>query len=195
MVTTSRGPGRPRSAEADAGIVAAALDLLIDRGIGAVSVEQVARRAGVTRATVYRRYAERDQLVIAAIKAGHQEPAELPEVADVEEMLSYWAQTLARPRLRQLTRRLMTSMQDHPDFAKAYREASIDQRDRAIAAVLEQARDRGDFPPDTDLAVIQRILTGAVATHLLTYPDSCSAAEIEEYLVHVLRHTTYRSSR
>lgn len=195
MATTSRRPGRPRSGEADAAILAAALDLLIERGIDAVSVEQVARRAGVTRATVYRRYADRTQLIVAAIKAGHQAPAELPECVDVEEMLLHWAQALAQPRLRRLTRRLMTSMQDRPDFAKAYREASIDQRDRAIATVLEQARDRGDFPPGTDLAVIQRILTGAVATHLLTYPDSSSAAEIEEYLLDVLRHTTYRSSR
>jgi AcrR family transcriptional regulator len=68
-------PGRPRSPEADAAILAAALDLLLERGIAATSIEQVARRAGVTRATVYRRFPDRTQLLIATVEAAYGNPS------------------------------------------------------------------------------------------------------------------------
>ncbi|MDN6399828.1 MAG: TetR/AcrR family transcriptional regulator, partial [Brachybacterium sp.] len=68
--TTPPSPGRPRSAEADRAVLDAALELFIDKGVAAVKVDTAAKRAGVTRATVYRRYPRREDLVIAAISEG-----------------------------------------------------------------------------------------------------------------------------
>jgi AcrR family transcriptional regulator len=59
--------GRPRSVEADRAIAEAALDVLADQGIAGFSVEAVAQRAGVGKATVYRRYAGRDEVLAAAL--------------------------------------------------------------------------------------------------------------------------------
>ena len=64
-----------------------------------------------------------------------------------------------------------------------------------LATILEQTRDHGDFPPDVNLEIMQQILTGAVATHLTTYPDTSTAVEIEAYLLAVLRQTCYRRSQ
>ncbi|WP_186355804.1 TetR/AcrR family transcriptional regulator [Streptomonospora sp. PA3] len=196
MARTSRAPGRPRSAEADAAILGAALDLIIDRGIEATSIEQVAQRAGVTRATVYRRYANRTELLIAAIHQGYDVvPDELPEPEDVDQLLSWWAQALGGPgagRGRRLVRRLMTELHGHPELAETFAKVSIEPRNRWIRAVLTRERDRGRFPADTDLDVVQEILTGAVVTHLLTRPDDTPAQEVEDYLLAVLRETRYR---
>lgn len=184
----------------DAAILEAALDLLIERGIGDTSIEQVAQRAGVTRATIYRRFPDKIQLLIAAIHSGYGLPAELPEFSepvDVEEMLSTWARALSTPdggRGRRLLRRLMTSLHDYPELEAAYTKASIEPRNLAIRAVLERARERGQFPPDTDLDVVRQILTGAIATHLLTKPDDSTARETEEFFLAVLRETRYRRS-
>lgn len=190
-----RTPGRPRSAEADTAILNAALELLIERGIEATSIEQVAQRAGVTRATVYRRFPDKNQLLVAAIQQGQEAPAEMPECRDVEEMLSLWAQALGGPgarRGRLLARRLMTTLHDHPELYQAYRDAGIKHREQWIRTTLERERDRGRFPPDADLEVVRQILTGAVATHLLAYPDSSTVQEIEEFFLAVLRETSYR---
>ncbi|GAB3897165.1 hypothetical protein GCM10027612_52910 [Microbispora bryophytorum subsp. camponoti] len=141
-----RPPGRPRSADIDAAILAAAVDLLIERGIDAVTIEQVARRAGVTRATVYRRFPDKIRLLVAAIGAGQDASPPPPEPVDIEQMLAIWARHLALPRLRKLTRRLMTSLHDYPALREAYWNASIRRREEAIRASLEHARDRGRFP-------------------------------------------------
>jgi hypothetical protein len=92
-------------------------------------------------------------------------------------------------------RRLMTSLPDHPDLHEAYRKASLERRDAWIRAVLDEARDRGDFPQDADLEIVQQILAGAVATHLTTRPDTSTKAEIEAYLIAVLRQTSYRRGK
>lgn len=202
MVTeteSTRTPGRPRSTEADAAILAATLDLLVERGIEGTTIEQVAQRAGVTRATVYRRYADKTELLVAAIvDAQAVAPDQLPEPHDVEQMLSWWAQGLGGPdsaKGRRLLRRLMTSLHDYPELEQAFTEVSLGPRNRWINATLERERDRGHFPPDTDVDVVRQILTSAVATHLATHRDGCTVEEVESYLLAVLRETRYRPKR
>ncbi|WP_344685439.1 TetR/AcrR family transcriptional regulator C-terminal ligand-binding domain-containing protein [Saccharopolyspora taberi] len=82
---------------------------------------------------------------------------------------------------------------DHPDLAAAYGEVSIEPRNRAIRTVLEESREKGHLPPETDLEIIRHILSGAIATVLTTFPDSSTAQEMGDYFIAVLRHTTYRS--
>lgn len=192
---TRRGPGRPRNADVDAAILEAALDLLIERGVEAVSIEQVAQRAGVTRATVYRRFANKEELLVAAIGVGQEPPVEVPEPVDLEQMVAVWAAHLSMPRLRRLTRRLMAALEDHPELRKAYYDASVKQREQAVRAALERARARGQLAPDADLEILREILTGAVAVHLTSRPDTSTAHEIEGFLLAVLRQAGYRGNR
>ncbi|MBB5869151.1 AcrR family transcriptional regulator [Allocatelliglobosispora scoriae] len=187
-----RGPGRPRQAETDAAITAAALDLLIERGVDAVGIEQVARLAGVTRATVYRRFPDRIALLIAAITAGHEAPAGVPDDLEFGQLLTLLAEHLSDSRHRRLARRLMTALQDQPELRDAYLETGIRPREQAIRATLARARDAGRFPPGTDLAVIATILTGAVAVHLTSHPDDSTPRQIEEFLLGVMRQTGYQ---
>src|SRR5947209_18539308 len=58
--------GRPRSAEADRAILAAAVDLLAERGLAAMSIEEVAARAGVGKTTIYRRWPSKGLLALDA---------------------------------------------------------------------------------------------------------------------------------
>ena len=67
----TRPPGRPRSAEADEAIERATLELLAAHGYRALSVEQVARVAGVGKATIYRRHRSKEELVAAAVRRLH----------------------------------------------------------------------------------------------------------------------------
>jgi AcrR family transcriptional regulator len=191
----AHGPGRPRSPEADTAILAAALDLLLERGVEATSIEQVARRAGVTRATVYRRFPDKTQLLIATMEAAYGNPPASPEIRDVEHLLTGWAHALADPRQRRLLRRLYGAIDGLPELATAYRNRFGKHRDQARRHVLEQARDRGQLPLDTDPAVLLDLLTGAVWQHLASRPDTSAAADVERFLRAVLHQAGYRPER
>ena len=192
MDTEDRAPGRPRSREADAAILDAALDLLIERGAEATSIEQVARRAGVTRATVYRRFPDKVSLLIATVEAAYGNPPPTPEIVDVEHLVSGWASVLANPRLRRLLRRLYGMVEDFPDVARAYQGSLGDQRDQARREVFRRARDLGRFPADTDPDVLLDLLTGAGWQHLAVHPDTCTVEDAERFLRAVLHQAGYR---
>ena len=192
MSIDDRGPGRPRSQEADAAILDAALELLIERGAQATSIEQVARRAGVTRATVYRRFPDKTRLLIATVEATYGDPPRTPEIRDVEHLLAGWAHALANPLQRRLLRRIYGAIEDNPELARAYQDQFGRHRDLARRLVLEQARVRGQLPADTDLDVLLDVLTGAVWQHLATRPDTSTANDVEQFLRAVLHQAGYR---
>ncbi|MFC8799794.1 TetR/AcrR family transcriptional regulator [Promicromonospora sp. NPDC057138] len=192
MSTEPRPPGRPRNADADAAILDAALGLLIERGAEAASIEQVARRAGVTRATVYRRFADKTRLLIAAVESAYGNPPPTPEIRDVEHLLTGWASVLADPRQRRLLRRLYATFEDYPEVADVYQKQLGDQRSDTRMKVFEGARDIGELPPDTDPQVLLDMLTGAGWQHLVTRPDTSTPADVEQYLRAVLHQAGYR---
>ncbi|OLT00020.1 hypothetical protein BJF90_36680 [Pseudonocardia sp. CNS-004] len=192
IAVPDRTSGRPRSREADAAILAAALDLLLERGVEATSIEQVARRAGVTRATVYRRFPDKARLLVATVEAAYGDPPASPEIRDVEQLLTGWAHALSDPRSRRLLRRLYGAIDDLPELTQAYRTRFGTHRDQARRQVLEQARDRGQLPPDTDPDVLLDLLTGAVWQHLATRPDTAAASDVERFLRAALQQAGYR---
>src|ERR687897_102301 len=70
MRTTEQRPaGRPREARADRAILAATLALMADRGVEDLRIDDVAEQAGVGKATIYRRFRSKDELVTAAVAA------------------------------------------------------------------------------------------------------------------------------
>jgi AcrR family transcriptional regulator len=190
-----RRAGRPRSQEADDAILAAALELLIDRGPMATSIEQVASAAGVTRPTVYRRYPDKTALLIAAVEASYGNPPSSPQIRDVEHLITGWAHVLSDPRRRRLLRRLYASRDDCPELAHAYRTSLGEHRDQARHKVFDEARRLGQLPPDTDPDVLLDVLSGAVWQHLVTRPDSATASEIDRFLRAVLQQVGYRPHR
>ena len=74
----ARRPGRPRSAEADLAILEAAVDLFAEGGFDGLTVEGVAARANVGKATIYRRYPCKVDLVIAASRSFALDGDDLP---------------------------------------------------------------------------------------------------------------------
>ncbi|MEU8890127.1 TetR/AcrR family transcriptional regulator [Streptomyces sp. NPDC048442] len=188
-----RPPGRPRSREADEAILAAALDLLIERGIGWTSIEQIARRAGVTRATVYRRFPNLTELLVRAVewefRGADTDTDDLPGWPDIDAMVTDWAGQLSDPRARRLIRRLYGTLDDLPELLRAYDTAHGSRQGRAVRTTLEQARSAGLLPPSSDPEVLQQVLSGAALQHLAAHPDSTGAEEIKAYFLAVLQQT------
>src|SRR5699024_11156979 len=84
---TSKGPGRPRSARSHTKILQATRDLLIEMGIHSISIEGVAKKAGVGKATIYRHWSTKEALISEAIGAVADE-IDIPDTGDVWEDIS-----------------------------------------------------------------------------------------------------------
>lgn len=188
------GPGRPRDPAADAAILRAALDQLIDRGVEHTSMENVAKRAGVAKMTVYRRWPSKEELLADAIEAAREDipnasvdtypAADLPQT--IERLLPRWGAVLAEPRFRALTVRLLGAGSSHPSLLAAYWHHHVLPRRERAARTLEAAIEAGILAPDTDIEVLLDMLTGAVIHNLLLNPTPREPAEISDYLRRLL---------
>jgi AcrR family transcriptional regulator len=189
-----RRSGRPRDQELDAAILAAGLQLLVERGAAETSIEQVAKRANVTRATVYRRFPNKTDLLIHAIESAHRElAAEVPQWRDMRDMVVDWAEFLSQPILRRMLRRLYGSVDDYPELLQAYWYSHGQRHWSGVRAVLERARDQGQFDHDADLDLIHEILYATIIYDLAAEPDTRNARDIAERLTAVLRQAGYQS--
>ncbi len=193
--TTRRtGPGRPRDPRADTAILTAAVDLLVERGIAGTSIEAIARRAGVAKATVYKRWSSKEDLLAEAIESAREDiPAldeqdwdtPLPEL--IERLLPVWGEALADPRYRALTARLVGAGADHPALLAAYWHHHVVPRRERARAVLRHAQSGGALAADTDLDLLIDMLMGAMIHRLALEPENAQASDHTAYLRRLLR--------
>lgn len=159
---TPRAPGRPRSPEAGERILRAATDLLGKRGFEGLSIDEIAAIAGVGKATIYRRWSSKEAIIIAALERFVDE-IRLPDTgsmrADLQELLADAVDAYSSPRSRLLPA-LASAMERNPRLATAVRRRFFSPRRRAVTAILERARDRGELAPDADLELIHDLLAG-----------------------------------
>src|SRR5271169_1750741 len=85
---TYRRPGRPRSEQAEQAIIEATLDLFAEQGFEGVCVEAVAARAGVGKATIYRRWPNKEELLLAALGSIKSPIPELKGVSARDDLLA-----------------------------------------------------------------------------------------------------------
>ncbi|GAB2924388.1 TetR/AcrR family transcriptional regulator [Nonomuraea fastidiosa] len=190
----ARTAGRPRSQEADLAILSAALDLLIEQGAQQTSIEQVARRAGVTRATVYRRFADKTALLVRTLEwADHDHDPALTGWRDLEHLFADWGRYLAVPRNRRLLRRLYGSRDDHPELLETWRKVNGGRRAAAVRDVLVRARESGRLPAALDVDVVQEVLTAAVMLHVGTHPDDEEPKRIAAYFMAIIDQFGHRA--
>jgi AcrR family transcriptional regulator len=162
--TETRSPGRPRSAEADEAIVRATLEILLEEGFRGFSVEAVRQRAGVGKATIYRRFPDKDALVAAAIESVLVE-LEAPDtgsiMGDAEALLAQMAPGAS------FAPRLLAEAANNPEMHKIFRRVLIEPRREVVRVVLRRAVERGELREDLDLEIVIDLLAGPPIYRLL----------------------------
>jgi len=158
------GRGRPRSVAADEKILDAAMELLIERGYEGATIGAVAMRARVGSKTIYRRYANRVEMLAAAIdeRLGLR-PVENTgnTLQDLRGMVSMLAGAVVRGPGMRLLGVVLAEERRHPELLAAYRRRGVWPRRRLLRAVLERAVRRGDVRGDVDLDVAVDVVWGA----------------------------------
>jgi AcrR family transcriptional regulator len=163
--------GRPRSEEADRAILSAATELLAERGLSGMSMEEVAARAGVGKATVYRRWSSRGALALDAFLAEFEEQQPVPDTGtfrgDLLSALRAWIRSVTRTPAGRILAGLVAEAQRDPALAVAWREHVIEPLRARNAILVERAIERGEIPADTDADIVLDMMFGAAYHRLL----------------------------
>lgn len=161
--TGRRGPGRPRSDAAHDAILAASIELIREIGYDAVTMDGIAERAGVGKATIYRRWKEKETLVTEAVGRIVQRMTE-PDTGSVEGDLLVLmrgdAQLYADPASRLLLSGLVAAMARSTPIARAVRDGFVATRRGAMRRVIERGAARGELRKPLDVELMLDLLNG-----------------------------------
>ena len=161
----ARRPGRPRSERADQAIIDAALSLFAESGPEGLCIERVAARAGVGKATIYRRWPGKEDLLLAAVAALK---APMPELAgrsareDLVTLLGSMCQETTDPRRARQFALLLGEGAKYPRLMARYAETVLEPRREVIRTVLRRGIASGELRPDLDIDAALFMLIGAV---------------------------------
>ncbi|MGW8997650.1 TetR/AcrR family transcriptional regulator [Streptomyces koyangensis] len=169
--------GRPRSAEADAAILAATRDALVELGWSGMSLGDVAQRAGVAKTTLYRRWAGKNELVVDAVAELFDELV-LPDgdslAADVVGVVLQFGELLQRPETRTSLMAVVAESTSDPALRLRIRTAIVDRQKRLVLQGRERAQRRGELPYEAEPAVAEQhadlifdVIAGAVVHRAL----------------------------
>ena len=163
--------GRPRSEQADRAIRAATLELLAERGIAGMSIEEVASRAGVGKATVYRRWSSKGALALDAFLAEFRGQQPLPDTGslrgDLHASLRAWVHAVTETPVGRILADLIGEIQHDKDLAVSYRERVLEPLRQQHRIMLDRAIARGEIPAGTDREVALDLMFGAAQHRLL----------------------------
>jgi AcrR family transcriptional regulator len=141
--------GRPRSAEADRAIMEATLAILLSDGYAGLTMAGVAQRAGVSTATLYRRFRDRDEVVLSALEDRRAQASPAPDTGnlagDLEALLLGLVDALGSDRGR-LLEGLLSEMMRNPALACVIRRRLPDINKANLVEILDRAHARGEIP-------------------------------------------------
>lgn len=173
--------GRPRDQQIDAAIVDATLAGLDELGYGRLTLEEVARRAGTTKPAIYRRWAGRPRLVLAALGLRLGElhaPDTGCTLCDLDESLKVFVAAFRRLP-PDVIGPLFAECASDPELRAAFLATLFDPPRSAVAETLDRAHARGDLRPDVNRALILDLLASLIHYRLLFGHANTTDAEID----------------
>lgn len=185
-----RGRGRPRDPATDERITRAAAELMLERGFDKTTVDEVAARAGVGKATVYRRWPSKEDLAVAAMESLYS--AEMPEpdtgsiVTDLRQSYRAALSFVNSPEGASYLRMSIAESIRDERIAALYR-ASTERREERSRQTFERAIARGEVRPDIDLDSVVQWLGGLIAVRAITGRPMPSVEDVDSLVEFTLR--------
>jgi len=180
--------GRPRSIEADAAILDATLELIDEAGLTGLSVESVAARAGVGKATIYRRWPSKEALVSSALARCSEEMLAVETSGSLRDQLVAFVEQIRCKGPETHSGRIMPRMLSHasrsPELFKIYFDQVIRPRRARVRRVLEEAVDRGELRDDIDLDLaVTMVSAPMIYLNLVQSANGAPGPEMTQALV------------
>ncbi|WP_081235597.1 TetR/AcrR family transcriptional regulator [Streptomyces viridosporus] len=194
VVTDPRqdGPvrGRPRSEAAERAIVEGVMKLLEDGvPLAELSIERIARTAGVGKATIYRRWSGKEELFVDIVRTVEPPDPELPGTS-LRDDLVVLLESLRRRGLANRTSALLhnvhAQMKSSPKLWAAYHDTVILPRRRLGLEVLRRGRENGELRADVDLELLNDIVVGPLLVRTVLRPEADLPDDLAERVVDTL---------
>lgn len=185
-----RGRGRPRDPATDLRIRRAAAELLLQNGFDKTTVDEVAARAGVGKATVYRRWASKEDLAVAAMESLYE--AELPApdtgsiVSDLRESYRAVLAFVNSPEGEGFLRVSIAESVRDERIAALYRQSLL-RRESQARESFQQAIERGEVRPDADIDSAVEWLGGAITVRAVQGRPLPTVADVPRLVDFTLR--------
>ncbi|MFF3734828.1 TetR/AcrR family transcriptional regulator [Streptomyces sp. NPDC002476] len=184
--------GRPRDAARDRALLEATLAVLAESGYGGLTTAAVAARAGVSTATLYRRWSSKEDLVVAAAASYEEGLAAQPDTGTLEGDL----RALLRDKAAALTgeggrlmRALIGEATRNTVLAEALTAAFLAPVRRRVDEVVRRAVARGEIPPVEDAELLGDVVVGPVMSRFFLTPrlpdevDAAAARDMADRLL------------
>lgn len=185
MAEKVRKLGRPRSARSENAILNATMEILVERGYGGLTTDEVVARASASKATIYRRWPSKELLAVAAVDR-------LPELTPVDKgtieldllgIVTEFADFVQNTPLGTVWPMMLGERTRSPELRAAL-DSSTDRRRAPTRLVLRRAMDRGELPADLDIELAVDLIMGPVILRLM-FENAVISEEEFQKIIHV----------
>jgi AcrR family transcriptional regulator len=167
--------GRPRSTGAGAAILRAFFEVVAEAGYAGATMDTIAERAGVAKTTIYRRWATKEQLMVAAHSVMLQEHP-FPDTGtlrgDLMAFMQIVTETLAQWPLNRVAAATIGEMAHNEEVARIFREAVLEQRIALVGAMFDRAVARGEVAEPLDRRLCAQMLMGPIIVRVVITGES-----------------------
>lgn len=168
--------GRPRSEAVERSITEGVLKLLEDGvPLAELSIERIARTAGVGKAAIYRRWSGKEELFVDIVRAAEPPDPELPGTSVRDDVVALLEQTRQRglmTRSSVLLHNVIAQMKSSPKIWDAYHANVIEPRRRKQYAILRRGQESGELRTDIDIDVMNDMVFGPMLVRAVMRPDA-----------------------
>jgi AcrR family transcriptional regulator len=180
--------GRPLDASRDVALRHAALALLAEIGYDRLTIDSVAARAHASKATIYRRWAGKAELVVDALNS-LKESRPAPDTGSLQGDLEALALTSAGHDSRfddQIMIGLITALARDAELRRVFRQRLLDPSRSGLMDIFERAVTRGEVAPERNLELLVSLFPALMIQHLLTHGETPDAAFAEQVINDVI---------
>jgi AcrR family transcriptional regulator len=151
-----------------------------------LSIERIARTAGVGKATIYRRWSGKEELFVDVVRAAEPDDPELPGTSmrdDLVVLLESLRQRAVATRVSAILHNVHAQMKSSPRLWAAYHANVIAPRRRLGLEVLRRGQRNGELRADVDLELANDMFVGPLLTRSLMRPDADLPEGLSEQIV------------
>ncbi|AIQ73480.1 MULTISPECIES: TetR/AcrR family transcriptional regulator [Paenibacillus] len=175
--------GRPRNVETEKSILTASYDLLLENGFGAVTVEKIADRAKVSKATIYKWWPNKAAVVMDGFLSSAADRLPVPDTGSVFDDILMHATNLSRfliSREGKIITEIIGEGQMDSGLAEAYRTRYFQPRRLEARLLMERGVQRGELKDNLDIEVITDLIYGPIFYRLLVTGQPIDDAYVQQ---------------